>query len=476
VPRRPEPAFQVGEVVASRYRIIRHLRSVNDGEIYEAVDREVGERVEVRSLRNIVPARDAQRAFEREFKIARRLLHPNIGRIFHFARARSHAGTDVAFLVSEPLQGITLAEKLRGSPPLELRLLLPIFRQIASALTAAHEAGVIHRGLNPERILLMRRPQYPDRVVVIDFALDLVLPPIVTTSEQLLTAAEDYARSVAYLAPEQIAGGEVTAATDVYAFATIVFEALSGRKPFEADDPVSSTVRRLSEQPPSLGTLVPRISPSVDEAVSRCLQRDPRRRLNEAAELIARIDPGSKESLPLPRPVRSTAITAALSVALVVGLAFAAVWTRQRGAAAQSSAARPDGRSAVAVVGFMPVTGSARSQWLEKKLAEGVTAQVSSPEVRIVPAERVLQSRADLSIPDGTLSPRDLARLRQTLSSDWLITGSYTAAEKAAGRVAVTLQLVNVATGTSKPLAAEGEIEPVLETIGRAVRQEIQHR
>src|SRR5688500_2443950 len=145
-----EPAFSPGDRIAKRYRVVRFLARGGMGEVYEVEDRELRERVALKTVRGDV-SRDhlAIERFRREIQLARKVTHPNVCRIFDVA---FHGG--VIFLTMELLEGETLAQRLRRAGPMSTEEALPVARQIAEALHAAHQAGIVHRDLKPGNVVL----------------------------------------------------------------------------------------------------------------------------------------------------------------------------------------------------------------------------------------------------------------------------------------------------------------------------------
>ncbi|MFP5287936.1 MAG: protein kinase domain-containing protein, partial [Thermoanaerobaculia bacterium] len=167
-PPRPhgEPAFAPGERIAGRYRVIRFLARGGMGEVYEVEDQELRERVALKTVRGDV-SRDqlAIERFRREIQLARKVTHPNVCRIFDVS---FHGG--LIFLTMELLEGETLAQRLRRAGPMSTEEALPVARQIAWALHAAHQAGIIHRDLKPGNVVLTES-KGTTRAVVTDFGL-----------------------------------------------------------------------------------------------------------------------------------------------------------------------------------------------------------------------------------------------------------------------------------------------------------------
>jgi len=240
--------FRPGDVLAQRFKIMRFLAQGGMGEVYEAEDLELGGRVALKTIRPEIATepRIIQR-FKREIALSRKVTHPNVCRIFDLFHHRMEWGTgeaELSFLAMELLQGETLASKLRAVGRMTSAEALPIVEQMAAGLDAAHRAGVVHRDFKSANVVLV--PAEEDghhiegpgqRAVVTDFG----LARSVDGGEGLSTGLGMVGTS-AYMAPEQVEGGEVTPAADIYALGVVLYEMVTGVRPFVGDSPLSTAV------------------------------------------------------------------------------------------------------------------------------------------------------------------------------------------------------------------------------------------
>jgi eukaryotic-like serine/threonine-protein kinase len=262
------------------------------GEVYQAKDRKLGRDVAIKVLPEEF-AKDADRVarFQREAKLLASLNHPNIAAIHGLEES---GGTN--FLVLELVEGETLADRIKAGPvPVEESLKLAL--QIAEALEAAHEKGVIHRDLKPANIKVT--PE--GKVKVLDFGLAKAFAgeqadpnpsksPTMTYSPTLSDAATQQGvilGTAAYMSPEQAKGKTVDRRADVWAFGCVVFEMLTGRSLFTADD-VSQTLARVLERQPDFSALPLNLHPKIVEMLERCLEKDARNRYSSVSD--ARVD------------------------------------------------------------------------------------------------------------------------------------------------------------------------------------------
>ena len=286
-----DAVFFPNQVVAERFRIVRLIGRGGMGEVYEAEDLELHEGVALKAVR-LSTARDSRalERFKREINLARKVTHANVCRTFDLYRHRpdpeSPEGEDdeVTFLSMELLLGQTLAERLRCCGSMTVAEGLPIVQQMAAALAAAQRAGIVHRDFKSQNVILVEPEDSSGgvRAVVTDFGLARFAAGAAETGQSSLG---DFAGSPFYMAPEQVEGGEVTAATDVYALGVVMYEMMTGTLPFAGDSPLEAAVKRLKESPLPPRALVPDLDARWEQVILRCLERDPSRRFSSAAEV-----------------------------------------------------------------------------------------------------------------------------------------------------------------------------------------------
>jgi Tol biopolymer transport system component len=292
------------------------------GEVYRARDTKLNRDVAIKVLLPAV-ASDPDRLarFSREAQVLASLNHPNIAHIY---------GIEGAAIVMELVEGEDLAQRIaRGPIPLDEAL--SIARQIAEALEAAHDHGIIHRDLKPANVKVR-----PDGTVkVLDFGL---AKAIETGSGTRGPGSADAANSptlsihateaglilgtAAYMSPEQARGKRVDRRTDIWAFGVVVFEMLTGTRAFAGEDATDTIVAVVSREP-NWGTMPAGISPGIRKLLRRCLEKDPKRRLDSAAALRLEIDDAGPAAA-VERPPAS-AVARWLPWALVAAFAFAGV-------------------------------------------------------------------------------------------------------------------------------------------------------
>ncbi len=261
--------YAAGELVADRYRIMSFLGRGGMGEVYEAHDRELDQRVALKTVS--FDRADGDDRLDRELVLARRIAHPGVCRPFELGvdeRGRR-------FVTMERLHGETLADRLARRGPLPIAEVAIVVRDLATALAAAHEAGVIHRDLKAHNVFLAETAGAP-RVVIMDFGL-------ARRDGDARVSATDFAGTPAYMAPEQLTARQVTTAVDVYAVGVIAFELLTGRRPFADDGPLGAAMARLHRPPPRLRDAGGPDERGWDRLIHACLAIDPAARPTAAA-------------------------------------------------------------------------------------------------------------------------------------------------------------------------------------------------
>jgi hypothetical protein len=355
--------LEVGDLLAGRFRIVRFIGRGGMGDVYEAEDLELGERVALKTVRaEIAHLAGAIDRFRREIHLARRVTHSNVCRIFDVFRHRPEgAGPEgeITFFSMELLDGDTLERRLRDGGRMTPAAARPIVSQMAEGLSAAHRAGVIHRDFKPANIMLVAA-NGEMRAVITDFGLARTYE-----EGEGLTLRGDILGTPSYMAPEQVTGGEVTAATDIYSFGCVLYEMVTGAPPFVGTNSFSTAFKRLQEDPRPPQQHVPGLDPAWDAAILRCLERAPAERFAQARDVAAAL--AGEQFAPGPgrrRRFQRRTVMAAAALALLAGLvALAAAGTRWL----HPSGAGAAGRSA----------GAPIADWLrgpEQLYAEGLQA------------------------------------------------------------------------------------------------------
>jgi len=488
-PRTPTPrppALASGTLLAGRFRIARFIARGGMGEVYEAEDQVLGERVALKTIRaDVADDERSMERFLREVHLARRVTHPNVCRIFDVF----HHG-ELAFLTMELLPGETLAERIGKSGRMTPSQALPLVVAMADALGAAHDAGIIHRDFKSGNVMLVPDPRRPGetRVVVTDFGLARGRETE-GASARPLTKSEAVLGTPDYMAPEQIEGRDLTPAADIYALGIVMYEMVTGEPPFRGETPLSVALKKLQEAPPSPRRAVPELPALWERTILRCLERRPADRFASTAEVVRvlreeRLPSGPAER----RRRRRNAAIAAGALAVVAAAGWMALRARTRPASPAPPEARPPARAAVparpgrrtiAVLGFKNLAGRPDAAWVSTALAEMLTTELAAGEVlRAVPSEDVARTRADLALPEtDALGRETLGRVHTRLGADLVLLGSYLdAGPTGGGTLRLDLRLQDTAAGETIAVVSEKGTEADLDGIATRAGERLREK
>jgi serine/threonine-protein kinase len=328
------------------YEVITQIGAGGMGEVYRAHDTKLGRDIALKVLpENFATQADRVLRFRREAQVLAALNHPNIATIYGFEEAG-----DTAALALELVEGPTLADRLR-SGAIGFEETLRIAKEVAEALEAAHEKGILHRDLKPANIKITAG----GKVKVLDFGLAKILNedtgpnPAISQSPTMMTAASvpgTILGTAAYMSPEQARGKSVDKRSDIWAFGVVLFELLTGVTPFDADT-ITDVFAKIVYKEPDWQKLPAETSPALVRLLRRCLAKDVRQRLHDIADArleIENILQGEAVAPPQDHAVKRTkplalAVGISLAAGALLGGGLADQWLQQRIAKRDQSAA-----------------------------------------------------------------------------------------------------------------------------------------
>lgn len=269
----------IGKMLGNRYEILQKIGTGGMGDVYKAhchkLDRIVAIKilkVEYNSDENFI------RKFRRESLAAASISHPNIVGIYDVG-SEEVDGEQIHYIVMEYIDGKTLKEIITENGPLKQSVALNYSIQIAEALKVAHAKGIVHRDIKSQNIMVTK----DDRVKVTDFGIARV------ADNSTVTATNAVMGSVHYFSPEQARGAKVDNRSDIYSLGIVMFEMLTGRVPFDADNPVSVALMQVQSNLPIPSSINPAISENVDKMILKMCKKNPDDRYKNADELIGDI-------------------------------------------------------------------------------------------------------------------------------------------------------------------------------------------
>jgi len=279
-PGSPVVELSPGSLFATRYRIDQILGRGGMGIVYKAIDTQLDETVAIKTLPGDVMMRSPEELerFKREIRLARKITHRNVLRTYDYGEADG-----VYFISMEFVRGYTLAELLEEAPNHQMapRVAMGIARQICRGLQAAHEQGIIHRDIKPQNVLI----DHKGEVKLMDFGIARM-----EEAKEGLTQAGLIVGTPHYMSPEQVQGKQLDPRSDVYSMGVLLYEVLTGQKPFQSSSLTGVLTAHITEPPKPPIELRPEIGRDVNAIILKTLAKDPDQRYANAGEMLHELD------------------------------------------------------------------------------------------------------------------------------------------------------------------------------------------
>lgn len=392
----------MGALLGGRYELLGLLGVGGMGSVYRARDVELDEIVAIKMIaRELVASPGMLDRFKQEVKLARRVTHKNVARMFDIGEHQN-----LKFLTMEFIEGESLGDVLEREPVLSAARIAPICQQICAGLGAAHDAGVVHRDLKPDNVMIAK----DGRVVIMDFGIARAMAGGANRTQGMPVGTP------AYMAPEQVEGAsDIDARADIYAFGVMMYEMVVGKQPFDGDSVFAIAAARLMRPPPNPQEHGRDIPDAIAQMITKCMARKKEDRYSSVSEISSVFDSITLPAMPSARRAAAMAATTL----------------------APSLPGATDTNDHRKIVAVLPLRNAGSPE--DNHIAEGLTEDIIDA-LSVVKGVRVRAKRAQTTLAGVTES----AEVGRSLGVHVMVEGSL---RRVNDLVRVTLRLVNVADG-----------------------------
>ena len=468
----------VGTLLAERYEIMELLGQGGMGAVYKARDTELERLVALKLIRpELASNPEILRRFKQELILAREVTHRNVIRIFDLGQAKG-----IKFITMEYVEGRDLRAVLRDRGKIPTDETVEIIAQVCRALEAAHSAGVVHRDLKPQNIMLDAK----GRVYVMDFGIAHSLEtPGMTQTGALMGTPE-------YMSPEQARAMKVDARSDLFALGIIFYEMLTGISPYKADTALATLLKRTQERPQPPADVDTTIPKTISDVVMKCLEIDRDHRYSTAREILEDLGHEKPTSLRTVAPSLLPPATAPEPLEVpffrqyqiwIVGICavvlLAAVGVFFRGKLFFGTARQPSTAVAQASLAILPLrnaSGDSSLDWLGPSLADMLSTDVGqSSSLRTISPDLLHQVLSDLRItPETSIDPTMVSRIAEFTNADTVVWGQYA---RYGEQIRIDATLLDLKHNRREPLkidaASEKEIPGSVDGLAELIRKNL---
>jgi serine/threonine-protein kinase len=295
VQARPNDPFLGREILNGEFRILQRIGTGGMGSVYKAEQPEMNRMVAIKILHpKLTNRQDLASRFRREARAMAQLSHPNTVKVFTYGELDDGS----LYIVMEFLEGRNLNRAVKRDGPMAVERAIPILVQVCGALQEAHSEGIIHRDLKPENIFLSKQMGIEEYPKVLDFGLAKVTEQQMRPGSVNLTQEGMVFGTPEFMSPEQAQGQTLEATSDIYSLAVILYEALTGKLPFDAKSPMEYIQKHVVEPPILLSERVDALKfpKGLDEVIGKALSKNPKDRYQSAIEFAAALRPFAGEA------------------------------------------------------------------------------------------------------------------------------------------------------------------------------------
>ncbi len=477
--------FNAGDLIGRRFRLESFLGQGGMGQVYRAQDLELGETVAIKVLRpDLLGRPDLEKRFKKEIRLARQVTHPHICRIFDLVYHDfvDDLGTRYRMpaLSMELLPGRSLSEWVREEGALDPSVALGYADQIASGLDAAHRVGILHRDLKSGNIMLLKDEGVEDSksrarplasAIITDFGLARWIPEEGSTQ----TETAGLVGTPAFLAPEQISGDRLSAATDIYAFGVVLFHMVTGELPFKGATQLATVVKRLSQAPPSPRSIKPDLPLVWEKVILKCLEKDPKNRFQSGRDVVRALQ-GERRRGRIRFPLIEVSALILVLVGYIGWFRSASPDVDQPIATQVSTAIRPT----IAVFDAENLGQNPSLAWVGTAIREMLATDLIADEsLRTVPGYRMSEMVRDLELSSSReMVAADFAQIGAYLGADFLLRGTFLSLDgEEGGELRLDLRLIDLKQGEVRDAVSErgsqSDLITLVEKAGRKIRDNL---
>lgn len=459
---RGKTVYAPGDMFGQRYRILEELGKGGMGRVYKARDLDLGIEVALKMIHPefLANVRMITR-FKKEILLAREITHENVVRIYDFGEIQG-----VKFITMQYIEGQNLKELIRETGQISIAETLRIFRQICTGLISAHKKGIVHRDLKPQNVMIDTN----GKVFLTDFGLAKSI------EGEELSFSGTVIGTPEYISPEQACGEKPDMRSDIYTLGIILFEMLTGQRPFQAKTALAYIQKHLHENPPPPSKYNPGIPRFLERIIIKCMAKDMAKRFQTVEALMAEMRQKQTLKKPLISGYHMGKLTRALYTLLVIVVVGGGFLLLTRGRRIKIEKVDPTWPRSMTILDFDNHTGKQDLDYWSNAIPVLLSADLSqSKYLRLIPEGQAYQVMKELKLPQAAhYSTEVLRRIAERLKIKYILRGSFTAS---GNLYKVIVKIWNAQAGEEMPAVfADGRSKESLNSIIDRLTKNIKFR